>query len=74
MNETFILQGRRIGPGELDQVRQLLAEHPEWARFRISRELALRWNWRNASGQLKDMAARTLLLKLELDPQDLPPR
>jgi hypothetical protein len=65
VNETFILQGRLIGPGELDQVRQLLAEHPEWARFRISRELALRWNWRSPSGQLKDMAARTFLLKLE---------
>ena len=28
-------------------------------------ELCLRWGWRNAKGQLKDMAARSLLLKLE---------
>jgi hypothetical protein len=27
--------------------------------------LATRWDWRNAAGQLKDMAARTLLVKLE---------
>jgi hypothetical protein len=59
-----IIQGRRIGPGEVEQVRQLLAEHPDWSRWRLSRELAASWNWRNGAGQLKDMAARTLLLKL----------
>ena len=26
--------------------------------------LATHWGWRNGAGQLKDMAARTLLLKL----------
>jgi hypothetical protein len=65
VNETFILQGRTMGPAELGQVKQLIAEYPDWTRFRISRELALVWNWRSTSGQLKDIAARTLLLKLE---------
>lgn len=65
MNEPGIVQGRRIGLGELGQVRQLLAEHPEWSRHRLSRQLATLWDWRNGAGQLKDMAARTLLLKLE---------
>jgi len=32
---------------------------------KLSRELAQRWDWRTPGGQLKDMAARTLLLKLE---------
>jgi hypothetical protein len=40
-------------------------EHPEWCRSRLSEELCLCWDWRNAQGRLKDMAARTLLLKLE---------
>ena len=31
----------------------------------MSRVLAQRWQWYAASGQLKDMAARTLLLKLQ---------
>jgi hypothetical protein len=31
----------------------------------LSTEPALLWNWRTAQGQLKDMAARTLLLKLQ---------
>jgi hypothetical protein len=59
------IQGRRIGADEVQQIRQLLAEHPDWSRWRLSRELAAGWNWRNGVGQLKDMAARTLLLKLE---------
>jgi len=34
-------------------------------RRRLSEVLAERWQWYAASGQLKDMAARTLLGKLE---------
>lgn len=65
MTEASIIQGRRIGASELAQVRNLLASHPDWSRRRLSQELATAWNWRNGAGQLKDMAARTLLLKLE---------
>ena len=60
-----IIQGRFIGESELAQVRALLAEHRDWSRRRISEHLARLWDWRNPAGQLKDMAARTLLLKLE---------
>ena len=66
MTEASIIQGRQIGAVELGQVRHLLARHPDWSRRRLSEELATVWNWRNGVGQLKDMAARTLLLKLEL--------
>ena len=65
VTETHLLQGRPIGAAELEQIRQFLAEYPHWSRWRLSRELALLWNWRNEAGQLKDMAARALLLKLE---------
>lgn len=65
MNGTFVLQGRRLGPSELRQVREMIAQHPEWSRYRLGCQLAERWQWRNGTGQLKDMAARTLLLKLE---------
>lgn len=63
--EHSIIQGRSIGPAELAQVRELLAGHPEWSRRRLSEHLARLWDWRNPAGQLKDMAARTLLLKLQ---------
>jgi hypothetical protein len=65
VHENFTLQGRQLGPLELGQVTQLIADNPGWTRYRISRELARLWDWHSASGQLKDMAARTLLLKLE---------
>ena len=65
MTDISTIQGRRIGPLELAQVRALLAEHPNWSRYRLSRQLATQWSWRNSAGQLKDMAARALLLKLE---------
>jgi hypothetical protein len=50
---------------DIELIRGLLDEHPEWCRSRLSVELCERWAWRNAQGRLKDMAARTLLLKLE---------
>ncbi len=42
-----------------------MADHPKWHRSRLSREICIHWNWVNANGQLKDMACRTMLLKLE---------
>ena len=60
-----MIQGRRMSSADLAQVRGLLAQHPDWSRYRLSRELARLWEWRSAAGQLKDMAARNLLLKLE---------
>jgi len=63
--EEITLQGRRFGPRELEQVRSLVADHPDWSRYRLSRQLATLWQWYGLNGQLKDMAARTLLLTLE---------
>jgi hypothetical protein len=65
MASVMVMQGRQIGERDLDLVRGLLTSHPDWNRTRLSRELCARWNWRNAQGRAKDMAARTLLLKLE---------
>jgi hypothetical protein len=59
-----VLQGRRIEPAQFLQVRDLVAGHPEWSRYRLSRELCALWDWRTQTGQWKDMAARTLLGKL----------
>jgi len=64
-----------LGGHEIDQIRSLLAAHPEWGRSRLSEELCRLWDWRTAQGRLKDMAARTLLLKLERSGYlHLPPR
>jgi len=65
VNQPGLIQGRQIGADELAHVRHLLTTHPDWCRHRLSQQLARDWDWHNATGQLKDMAARTLLLKLE---------
>ena len=32
MEKSLVIQGRQIGPVELEQVRGLLAAHPDWSR------------------------------------------
>jgi hypothetical protein len=61
----MVIQGRELGQADIGMIRGLLDEHPQWHRSRLSVELCERWDWRNAQGRHKDMAARTLLLKLE---------
>jgi hypothetical protein len=63
--EVETIQGRPISRLEIAQIQALLQAHPLWSRWRLSRELSQRWQWYAPSGQLKDMAARTLLLKLQ---------
>ena len=65
MNESVRLQGRDWTPEDIERLRGLIAQNPAWSRRRLSEILAAEWNWRNGAGQLKDMAARTLLVKLE---------
>jgi len=43
----------------------LLQKHPSWNRTRLSCELCVHWNWQRPDGQIKDMACRELLRKLE---------
>lgn len=59
------MQGRLLTEADLNSIRQLRAEHPQWSRRQLSEHLAHQWQWRNEAGRLKDMAARTLLLKLQ---------
>ncbi len=62
---SLCVQGRTIAADQLEWIRELIRGHSQWGRSRLSRHIAEQWNWRNATGQLKDMAARSLLLKLE---------
>ena len=60
-----VVQGRSIGEADIGLIRSLLSKNPDWHRTRLSRELCTHWNWYKPSGQMKDMACRSLLLKLE---------
>jgi hypothetical protein len=68
MIEVMVIQGRALHAEDIGLIRSLLAEHGDWCRTRISEELCRHWDWRNGQGRFKDMAARTLLLKLEHPP------
>jgi hypothetical protein len=75
MKDIVKLQGRELVTSDIDFIRQLISTHPGWSRRRLSIELSEAWNWRNAKGDLKDMASRTLLVKLhERGHIELPPR
>ncbi len=65
MARVMVMRGRPISEGDLALIGGLLAAHPDWDRTCLSHELCARWQWRNALGRPKDMAARTPLLKLE---------
>jgi hypothetical protein len=75
VDRELFIQGRAIRPEDVALIRDWLEVHPNSNRTRLSRELCATWNWRNGAGRLKDMACRSLLLKLEARGQiRLPPR
>lgn len=75
MKEIIYLQGRELLPADITTIRKLIADNPSWSRRKLSEQLCRLWDWRNAKGVLKDMAARTLMLKLDQRAYiKLPPR
>ena len=64
MAESLQIQGRAWSFEQIDQIRQWVLEHPGWSRYRLSRQLCVRWPWVRPNGQLADMAARGFLSKL----------
>ena len=65
VTEILRIRGREIGCQQLEQIRGWLVLHPQWSRRRLSEEVAKDWDWRSPTGQLKDIAARDLLNRLE---------
>ncbi len=49
----------------VQHIRALLAANPQWHRSHLSVELCKLWGWQSPAGQYKDIACRSLLLKLE---------
>ena len=75
MNWPLKVQGRVLLERDVAEIRNLLREHREWNRSRLSRYLCRIWSWQRPDGQCKDMACRELLRKLERRGlMTLPPR
>ena len=64
MNHVLTLQGRELTCADVNFIRELIAENPAWSRRQLSIAISKAWQWRNANGILKDMACRSLLVKL----------
>jgi hypothetical protein len=71
----FVIQGRRVNAEDLAMLRDLIASNATPHRTGLSRKICELWNWRTPGGRLKDIAARSLLRKLdERGLITLPPR
>ncbi len=65
MDWPIKIQGRLITEADVNTIRLLIHENLQWNRTRLSRELCRLWHWQRPDGQIKDMACRELLRKLE---------
>jgi hypothetical protein len=65
MKESILCQGRGVSAAELFWLQSWVAQHCDWSRKRLARELCLQWHWYTSSGQIKNFAARSFLLKLQ---------
>lgn len=61
----FVIQGRRVSAEDLALLRDLIASNATPHRTGLSRKICELWDWRTPSGRLKDIAARSLLRKLD---------
>lgn len=65
MQEEMVIQGRSVSINDIRLICEIIDKNPLWKRTKISKELCKEWNWYTPYGQIKDMACRTLLLKLQ---------
>src|SRR5580693_10621738 len=61
---THRYRSRDITGEEILFIRQLIQDHPELSRWKLSRKLCEAWQWRQANGALRAMVCRGLLLML----------
>src|SRR6266436_9889363 len=57
-------RGRAVTRHDVDQIRELVAAHPEQSRRALSQTLCSAWGWRQANGALRAMVCRGLMLAL----------
>jgi len=64
MDEGIKYRGRWFRAKEIDEIKGIIAAHPDKSRWFLSREICRRWGWTQSNGVLKDMVCRGLLLWL----------
>jgi hypothetical protein len=56
---------RKITKEDVLQIRQLIANHRDWNRQKLSIQICRMWNWRRSDGALNHRTCRDLLVRLE---------
>src|SRR6266550_995734 len=46
----FCVQGLSVDEEQVSWLQKWIADHPEWSRKRLARELCQLWNWRDRLG------------------------
>ena len=65
MSEVIMrFRGREIRQADVEFLRELIARNPGLHRKALSQEVCRQWNWVQPNGHLRDMACRTLMLRL----------
>ncbi len=59
--------GRDFTNKELDQIRSLIKENPQFYRAKLSREVCQMLRWLKPDGKLKDMSCRVAMLRMQED-------
>lgn len=65
MTQEVVIRRRRIGPEDLELIRQLIVEEGARGRSHISHRLCQIWDWRQANGRFREIACRDLLRQLD---------
>jgi hypothetical protein len=65
MESSLTILKREIGSTELALIKQLIESAGDRGRTYISKQLCRLWDWRLPNGQLRDIACRDLLRRLE---------
>ena len=58
---------REFSAGDLQSIRDLIAQNPKLQRSALSRKLCQLWSWTKPNGALKDMTCRVALLRMQAD-------
>jgi hypothetical protein len=64
MEEQITYRGRTVSSEDIGFIRDLIAQHPQASRWRLSKLLCEAWDWRHANGGLRDVLCRGLMLHL----------
>ena len=64
MSTILTYRGRIVTEADVSDIRTLIANNPDAARFTLSNKLCELWDWRQPNGRLKASVCRSLMLAL----------